>query len=144
MTFYRSPSKGEAVIFTWLADKVLGGFRKAFDWGWDRAQWAAAQDRYDLRIISDYSRIRIRGQTDSKLLKDIYTDVYVLDQPTALRRFDPESLRELLWQKDRSLPLRYSERRQGETIPVRVKIDPAGSLVPAQEKEGNLLDYSET
>jgi hypothetical protein len=123
---------------------VLGSLKKTFDWGWDRAHWAAAQDRYDQRIINDHSRIRILGQTGSKLLKDIFTDVYVLDQPTASRRFDPEVLRELLWQKDRSLPLRYSERRQGKTILVRVKLDPAGSLVPVQEKEGNLLDCSET
>lgn len=48
------------------------------------------------RIIQDHSRIRVLGQTGYKLLKDIFTDVYVLDEPTASRRFDREALRELL------------------------------------------------
>ena len=57
----------------------------------ERAQWAAAQDRYDRRIIQDYGQIRIFGQTTPKSLKDIFTDVYVLDTPTAYRRYDPQT-----------------------------------------------------
>ena len=46
--------EGTATIFTWLADKVLGGAKKALGWGWERGQWAAAQDRYDEQIIKQY------------------------------------------------------------------------------------------
>ena len=63
MTTIPSPTGGEAAIFTWLADKVFGGAKRAFDWGWDQAQWAAAQDRYDQQVIRDYGEIRIFGQT---------------------------------------------------------------------------------
>ncbi len=52
-------SEAGAHLFTWLADKVLGGAKKAFGWGWEQVEWAKAQDRYDARIIQDYGQIRI-------------------------------------------------------------------------------------
>ncbi|MHB1355408.1 MAG: NACHT domain-containing protein [Anaerolineae bacterium] len=102
---------GTGNIFIWLADIVLGGAKRALNWGWDRVQWAAAQNRYDTQIIKQYGEIRIFGQTASKPLEDIFTDVYVLRQPTALRRFSPEVLREHLWNEDRSIPFRTDERQ---------------------------------
>lgn len=56
-------SEAGAHLFTWLADKVLGGAKKAFGWGWTQVEWAKAQDRYDARIIQDYGQIRIANQT---------------------------------------------------------------------------------
>ncbi|MBN1314053.1 MAG: hypothetical protein JXA42_01250 [Anaerolineales bacterium] len=73
MSFTDIPTESQATVFTWLADKALGGFKKAFGWGWDRVQWAKAQDRYDQQIIDDHSRIRILGQTGSKLLIEALT-----------------------------------------------------------------------
>ena len=116
MTIIQSPTGGEAAVFTWLAEKVLGGAKKALGWSWDQAQWAAAQDRYDQQVIRDYGEIRIFGQTDPKSLKDVYTDVYVLDRPTAFRRFDPETLAAYLWTEDRGLSFRHGERQAGQTL----------------------------
>ena len=76
-------------------------------------QWAAAQDRYDQAIIRQHGEIRIFGQATPKPLKEIFTDVYVLDKPTAFRRFSPEALRAHLLEQDRSLPFRHDERRPG-------------------------------
>jgi hypothetical protein len=109
-------SEAGAHLFTWLADKVLGGAKKAFGWGWTQVEWAKAQDRYDARIIQDYGQIRIFGQTTPKSLKDIFTDVYVLDTPTAYRRFDPATVAEHLWNEDRGLSFRHEERRPGEQL----------------------------
>lgn len=109
-------SEASAHLFTWLADKVLGGAKKAFGWGWTQVEWAKAQDRYDARIIQDYGQIRIFGQTAPKSLKDIFTDVYVLDTPTAYRRFDRAALTEHLWNEDRGLSFRHKERRPGEEL----------------------------
>ena len=36
-------SEAAAHLFTWLADKVMGGTKKAFGWGWQQAQWARAR-----------------------------------------------------------------------------------------------------
>jgi hypothetical protein len=109
-------SEAGAHLFTWLADKVLGGAKKAFGWGWTQVEWAKAQDRYDARIIKDYGQIRIFGQTAPKSLRDIFTDVYVLDTPTAYRRFAPAALTKHLWNEDRGLSFRHKERRPGQQL----------------------------
>ncbi|HFD40681.1 MAG TPA: NACHT domain-containing protein, partial [Anaerolineae bacterium] len=110
------PDGIQTAIFTRLVDGAFGGVKKAFGWGWDRIQWAEAQDRYEQRIIEDHSRIRILGQTGTRQLQDIFTDVYVLDRPTALRRLDPAALSKLMRQQDRGQPLRHGERRPVETL----------------------------
>ncbi len=109
-------SEAGAHLFTWLADKVLGNAKKAFGWGWERAEWAAAQDRYDEQIIKQYGMIRIFGQTTPKSLRGIFTDVNVLDQPTEFSRVDPAALTEHLWNEDRGLSFRHKERRPGEQL----------------------------
>ena len=109
-------SEAGATLLTWRADKFLGGAKKALGWGWGQAQWAAAQDSYDKAIIQQYGEIRIFGQTTPKPLRDIFTDVYVLDKPTAFRRFDPTALTKHLWNEDRSLSFRHSERQPGEQL----------------------------
>lgn len=109
-------SEAAATVFTWLADKVLGGAKKALGWGWERAQWAAAQDRYNEQIIKQYGWIRIFGQTTPKPLRGVFTDVHLLDRPTAQRRFDPDALREQLWEQDRSLPFRLGERLPADQL----------------------------
>ena len=109
-------SEGTASIFTWLADKALGGVKHAFGWEWERIKWAEAQDRYDQEIIKQYGQVRIFGQTEPKSLQDIFTDVYVLDKPTAYRRFDPKELADHMWAEDRSLPFRNNERKRGELL----------------------------
>ena len=82
----------------------------------DRAGWAAARDEYNAQIIKQYGQIRIFGQTTPKSLREIFTDVYVLDRPTAMRRFDPEAVRDHLWNQDRSAPWRASERLRAEEL----------------------------
>ena len=109
-------SEGTASVFIWLADKVLGGAKRALGWGWDQIKWAEAQDLYDKKIIEQHGEIRIFGQTTPKPLRDIFTDVYVLDKPSAYRRFDPEKLADHLWEEDRGLPFRVGERKQGELL----------------------------
>ncbi len=108
--------EGTAGIFIWLADGILGGAKKALGWGWNQAQWAMAQDRYDQEIIKQYGEIRIFGQTVPKSLRDIFTDVYVLDKPTAFRRFSPTTLADHIWNEDRGLPFRHEERQPGEQL----------------------------
>lgn len=107
---------GTATVFTWLADKVLGGTKRALSWTWTQAQWLQAQDRYDEQIIKQYGEIRIFGQTTPKSLKDIFTDVYVLDKPTAFRRFSAEVLAEHMWNEDRGVSFRQGETKPGEQI----------------------------
>ena len=94
--------------------------RRRWAGGGTAAKWTVAQDRYDAQIIKQYGEIRIFGQTTPKSLKEIFTDVFVLDQPTAMRRFDPEAVRDHLWNKDRGEPWRASERLPAEELLSRV------------------------
>ena len=106
-------SEAAASLFIWVADKTLGGVKKALGWSWDQVAWAKAQDRYDAEIIRQHGTIRIFGQTTPKPLREIYTDVFVLDTPTAHRRFGPEQLAVHLWNEERGLPFRHAERKPG-------------------------------
>lgn len=107
-------SEGVVSLFTWGADKALAGLKRTLGWTWDKVEWARAQDTYDKEIIERYGKIRIFGQATAKALHDIFTDVYVLDEPTAFRRFSPVALADYLWNEDRSLSFRYAEAQLGE------------------------------
>ena len=76
-------SEAITTVFAWLADEVLDGAIKALVWGWERAQWTMAQDRYDGLITKQYGWICI-----------------MLDKPFAYERVDPEAQCEDLWDKD--------------------------------------------
>ena len=110
---YTGYSEAAAHLLTWATDKVLGGAKKAFGWTWNQVEWAKAQDRYDREISRQHGSIRIFGQTTPKPLREIYTDVYVLDKLTALRRIDPDQLTSHLWNDDRGLAFRRNERQSG-------------------------------
>jgi hypothetical protein len=66
--------------------------------------------RYRERMISLYGTTQIFGQPRPVPLGDIYTDVYLLDKPSAFRRIDISQLKE-----DRNLP-EGAERIQGLTL----------------------------
>lgn len=75
-----------------------------------------ALDRYYEQIIKLYGWIRILGQTTPKPLRRVFTDVYMLDKPTAFNRFDPKALRAHLWERESSVPFRYSERLPADQL----------------------------
>lgn len=85
-------------------------------WAQYEQLWASVQDRYFDWIVETYGSIRIFGQTTPKPLHDIFTDTYVLDTPTAHRRFKHEELSEHLWNEDRGISFRYDERKAAEDL----------------------------
>ena len=60
---------------------------------WARFEWNASAERYRQRMKGLYSTTRMLGKPEPVSLEGIFTDVYLLDQPTALRRFDIEELK---------------------------------------------------
>ncbi len=89
-------SKYAAELTGDLAKRIIGKV-------WDRAKWIKAAERYEREIKKDYGTTRIFGQPEPRPLEGIYTDVYVLDKPTAWQRYSLDELRE-----------RYAEREGGE------------------------------
>jgi len=78
--------------------------------------WEKVQDRYYDSIIDQHSKIRIFGQTKPKPLQNIYTDVYVLDTPTAHNHTSQEEIADYLLESDRSFSFRHGERKPIEEL----------------------------
>ncbi len=76
--------------------KTLTGL--AFNRGkekWDEAKWESAAKAYRAKIFKIYNSMQIMGMAKPVALDDIFTDVYVLDKPTAFKRFEIETLKSL-------------------------------------------------
>lgn len=71
-----------------ISDKALGKVRER----WAKFRWLEAEAKYRSRLYKQHSTIRLLGYPKPISVADIFTDVYVLDKPTALQRFDYSEL----------------------------------------------------
>lgn len=62
---------------------------------WAKYGWTLAPVRYDNRMRELYSKTPMLGKSTPVSLEGIFTDVYVLSELTAFRRFDISKLREV-------------------------------------------------
>jgi ABC-type cobalamin/Fe3+-siderophores transport system ATPase subunit len=62
---------------------------------WDKLKWDTAAERYRAKIKRLYATTEIMGMGKPVLLDDIFTDVYMLDKPTAFGRYDIEHLKQV-------------------------------------------------
>lgn len=56
--------------------------------------WPQAEQAYRASLLRNYGSLRIFGKPDEVPLTDVFADVYILDKPTALRRFSMDQLME--------------------------------------------------
>jgi predicted NACHT family NTPase len=61
---------------------------------WREFNWKEAEEKYCCRLKDHYSTVRVLGNPKPLNLDEIFTDVYVLDKPTAFRRFDIRELQD--------------------------------------------------
>lgn len=66
---------------------------KALQTEFQSFDWAKAEQAYLDKVIKLYDRVRILGNSTDVPLGDIFTQVYILDKPTARYRHDIEELR---------------------------------------------------
>lgn len=105
-----------ASALAWLLDSFATPFLKAIGGKWqdgrERARWDDALRSYGQSILRHYGRLRVLGKTEDVPLGSVFTDVYILDQISARRRFD---IREMMEKPtDRfDLPRQREERRNG-------------------------------
>lgn len=59
---------------------------------WEKFNWQSASEKYCQKIRGLYGTMRVLGMSEPVLLEDIFTDAFILDKPTAFRRFDIEQL----------------------------------------------------
>jgi adenylate kinase len=76
--------------------------RAADEWKekWRKFHWDEAEQKYYKRIIEQYSTTRLLGYPKPVSIEGIFTDVYVLESLTSLRRFDIEELQALPMERD--------------------------------------------
>lgn len=61
---------------------------------WDRVRWDHVAEQYSDRMLRLYSEIKMFGSPRPTKLEDIFTDVHILDEPSAYRRFAIHQIRE--------------------------------------------------
>jgi predicted NACHT family NTPase len=92
----------------WLWDKygeaVTSKTAGALKGRWDKFKWKDAAERYRTKIKKLYGTMQIMGMAEPVPLDDIFTDVYMLDKPTAFGRFDIEHLKQVSADPDKPPP----------------------------------------
>jgi len=68
---------------------------KYLDKGWKTFSWGTAAERYKEHMIKVYGHIRIIGTTEPIPISDVFTDVFILEKPQAIQRFDISQLQKL-------------------------------------------------
>jgi hypothetical protein len=71
-----------------VTDKAVGAIKDK----WLTFTWKTAAEAYRAKIKKLYGTMQIMGMAESVPLDNIFTDVYLLDQPTAFGRFELEVL----------------------------------------------------
>jgi hypothetical protein len=104
-----------------LIKSLASSAKKKAEKEWEKFEWSLAAKEYRENIYKIYSTMRILGSPSSVLLEGIYTDVYLLDKPTAYKRHNIDNLRasysasgyigELNDKKNDALKLIQKERR---------------------------------
>jgi hypothetical protein len=79
-----------------LIDKTTGGVQEH----WKRFRWREAEAKYRTRVYEQYKSTRVLGNPKPIAIEDIFTDVYILDKPTAFKRYDLQTLQDRPWKRE--------------------------------------------
>ncbi len=60
---------------------------------WTGFNWLIAATKYQQNLRRQHAHIQIFGQPEPVLLEGIFTHIHILDEPTALQRYDIQALR---------------------------------------------------
>ncbi len=82
---------------------------------WKRFNWNGAAEKYRQHMVKLYGTLRVLGKPEPVPLEGVFTDVFMLDQPMAARRFDISQLRQ-----DPS-PLHSARRASGLRLVAQAK-----------------------
>jgi hypothetical protein len=105
-----TPFATTAIAWLWdkygkiITDKVTDKATEAIKKKWAAVKWKSASEAYRKKIKKLYDTMQIMGMAEPVPLDDIFTEVYMLDQPTAFGRFDIELLKQLSTNSDEPPP----------------------------------------
>jgi len=69
-------------------DKAKDKALEYADKGWDKVKWHQAEKDYREKLAKLYGTTRILGNSEPTPLEGIFTDLYILDKPLAMRRYN--------------------------------------------------------
>jgi predicted NACHT family NTPase len=98
-----------------IADQAFGAAKER----WAKFNWGQAAEKYRQQVKVLYGTTRILGNPKPISLQGIFTDAYLLDKPTALRRFDLEQLKAMAAERESLQP--HGERRSALDLALKEK-----------------------
>src|SRR6185503_10868417 len=111
-----------------ITGKALGAMRAR----WDKFNWNQASESYRNRVRQIYGTTHILGVSEPVSLEGIYTDVFILDKPTAFLRYDMQRLLAKARQWD------HSQRWAMAAKKLKKSVVKKGSDKSKQFDQGNL------
>ncbi|MFY9622299.1 MAG: NACHT domain-containing protein [Pyrinomonadaceae bacterium] len=89
---YSSPIK--EMLIKRLGDKATNVAKQFTEAAWDRVNWNLSSRKYQNAIQELYGTVRMFGKSEPVSLEGIFTDVVILEKPTAFHRYDIKLLRQ--------------------------------------------------
>ena len=107
------------VAATWLAKKIAepitDELKNAIKEQCEKFHWNKAEDNYRNKLYALYGTLRVLGKNETISLEGIFSDVFILDKPSAFQRFDIPKL------KNDPLKLYNTERKNGLEVVKQIK-----------------------
>src|SRR5690242_4819729 len=100
-----------------LIDKTMGEMQSK----WQKFRWHEAEADYLNRIRGIYSTTRLFGHPKPIKIREVFTDVYVLDKPSAFRRYEISKLQEIAYER-KAPNVRESKRSALLTIKHEIEL----------------------
>jgi predicted NACHT family NTPase len=82
-----------ATLFDSLGTELVKLLGKQATEQWKQFGWDKAAAEYGKKMLCLYDTVRVLGKPEPISLEGLFTDVYILDKPTAFHRFDISQLR---------------------------------------------------
>ncbi|HEY0376415.1 MAG TPA: NACHT domain-containing protein [Pyrinomonadaceae bacterium] len=109
-----------------ITGKTLGAVRSK----WEHFNWGRASEKYRERVKQLYGTMRILGMAEPVSLEGIYTDVFILDKPTAFKRYDIKHLVRESTERDRLIRAFEGRKRRKKVVTTVVKPAEQSDLDP--------------
>jgi hypothetical protein len=83
----------QEVVLRKLGDKASSKAKALATSAWERVDWANSANKYREKLQEIYGTIRILGKPEPVSLEGIFTDVLILDKPSAYQRYNIQQLK---------------------------------------------------
>ncbi len=82
-----------ATLFDSLGTDLVKSLGQQAAEKWQQVKWQRSAEEYCKKMLHLYNTVRVLGKPEPMTLDGLFTDVFILDKPTAYHRFDISQLR---------------------------------------------------